>query len=131
MKVGLGAGADYRHELDKIAIHAGGQVRVQLDSATDDMGETGTALVLHVPVMAMYQVDEKIHAGVATGVYTGDDLSFDANDNFTLPFVLGGHYAVNANLAAGAFFGFSSLVTQDGMGVADTLTFGAFAEWHP
>jgi len=128
-EVGFGAGAGYVHSMDKIKLAVDAMLIVQMDSASDDMGELKPLIVLHVPVGAYYQVDEFFNDTATTEIYTADELSFDADEGFTMPFVLGGKYAVNPNLGVGGFLGLGSLVTHDGLDVGDTLTLGFFVVW--
>lgn len=127
--LGFGAGGGYVHKLDRIKLAASAALIVQLDSGVDDSGDEKPLIVAHVPLTAMYEVDPRLSVGIATGLYTGDDLAFDSEEGFTFPFVAGGRYQLNPNLAAGGFLGLGSIAPRDGLDVGDTLTLGAFAAW--
>jgi len=132
LKAGFAVGAGYMHKAGKIKAHAGVDLVFQLDSDTNDSGEETMGMWLQVPVAVLYAVNEKLDAGVKTGLYTGAGFSFDTNDYMTLPLMLVGKYAVNDAIKAGAMLGFGSLLVPDGEfapGMADTLSFGVFVGW--
>jgi hypothetical protein len=129
MKVGFGAGASVMKAMDKIHIHAGAHLVVQLDSDVDDDGEPAPGIFVHVPVMVMYALSEKLSAGVATGIYTGPGPEFDSDKGMTVPLVAGAKFQVNPQLSAGGLLGFSSVLPPEGVDIPDTLTLGVFAAY--
>lgn len=74
---------------------------------------------LNIPVAFMYAVDEKIHAGVQTGLAGPLDGLGDA---YAIPLNLGGMYAVDAKLGVGAAFGFSNIAGKNSTADARDLT---------
>lgn len=130
LKAGFGVGADYSHVAGKIKAGAGAAVVLQMDSDTNDDGELTMGMFLHVPIHVMYAVNEKLDAGVKTGIYSAPGFSFDTDEGMTVPLMLAGKYAVSDQIKAGLMAGFSSVVAPEGVDLMDTLSVGLFAAWQ-
>jgi hypothetical protein len=137
LKFGGGAGLMYNRAMNKLHLEAGAMLIFQDASATDDMGEETALLTAQIPVMALYEVSPKLSAGVATGVYMGEEFSMDAIDGASVPLVVGAKFAVNPQLGVGGFAGLGSVIVPSSedlggleMSAMDTLTLGLFAAWQ-
>lgn len=143
LKFGFTAGVAVKKRFlaGKLAVLGDPAFELQADSAADNNG-TKAFLGLRIPVAALYQLMPALAAGIRTGIWTGSDFSFSADDGATIPAFLEGQYTLmNGNLDLGADLGFASLLTSSANGatggggngydsVSHSFYFGVFGAWR-
>lgn len=107
---------------DKMAVGFAPSITVGVNS------RDGNGDFIAVPVDIHYAVNEKLMAGLQTGV-EGDLDGF--GDNYALPIAIGGVYMLNANMNVGGAFVLHRIVGGlEGPGAADLRSLALFFGWH-
>lgn len=123
MGINIKAGADMRYALnDKMLIMA--SLNLFLNVSDRDVGTDQ----LHLPVGLMYAVNDKIHAGVQTGIQAAD--LGEIGDTYNVPLSLAGMMKIDEKLSVGGSLGFPFVVTAiDGLDAADFRTLALFGKY--
>jgi hypothetical protein len=87
--------------------------------------DAGNKEILNVPVSFGYMVNEKLHAGVQTGIWGPLD---GFGDFFMVPVNLGAMYMVSDKLGVAGAFGFTNLLGKNSS--ADGRALSIYAMWH-
>jgi len=119
MTLSLKVGAKGRWMSGKIAVHFNPYIGIGLTERDTNKEEIG------VPVTVGYMVNEKLHAGLQTGI-AGPLDGF--GDFFIVPVGVGALYALNANMSVGGAFNFINLAGKNGG--ADFRTLDLMFQWH-
>jgi hypothetical protein len=119
MTLSLKLGVDGRWMSGKIAVLFNPYVGIGLTERDFNKEEIG------VPVTVGYMVNEKLHAGVQTGI-AGPLDGF--GDFFIVPVGLGALFALNENMSVGGAFNFVNLAGNNGG--ADFRTLDLMLKWH-
>ncbi len=135
MHLGFAAGVAFKKAFGNIALTIDPTLVLHLDAIPGDNGEPDMLQVLQIPVAVHFQVQPAIAIGLRTGLYSGHEFKFSAEDGATLPLVVEGQYTLmNGMLDVGAQAGLATLLTDDmgGFypGVGDSLFIGVFAAWR-
>ncbi|HUQ04156.1 MAG TPA: hypothetical protein VM261_16770 [Kofleriaceae bacterium] len=119
LPLSLKVGVKGRYKSGKIAVHFNPAIAIGLTERDGNKEE------IMVPVMVGYAVNEKLHAGLQTGIAGPLDGFGDA---FFVPVGLGALYGLNDKMSVGGAFNFVNLAGKNGG--ADFRTLDLMFMWH-
>jgi hypothetical protein len=133
LKFGFAVGPRLTYIADALAVHAGVNFVMQLDSEVGDDGQDEPFTGFNIPVSLMYTVMPKLMVGGYTGFWSGHKFKIGASDGGRLPLFAAAVYDLGV-VNVGLGLGFASLLTSDTIGaaypsVAESFGVGAMVSW--
>jgi hypothetical protein len=124
----LKLGADVRYMINDamgLMVNPNVHVNIAADDAVSDTHE------LYLPIGLMYAINDKIHAGLQTGIYALD--IGELADTWFLPITVGGMMKIDDKLSVGGAIGLPIIASGVDMvpdGPIDTRTFSIHAKYN-